>query len=80
MRLQTIYLINKDLPAHKQYKDPRELMKFKHDIEYIDPESIHIPTPEEWEEMDRRFARPGDQDLPIPGLQETDNNNREILQ
>ena len=54
MRLQTLYLVNLQL-GDKAIKDPRALMPFEWDDEYI--EEVYIPTPEEWEEMDRKYVK-----------------------
>lgn len=55
MRLQTFYLVNMQLPQEKQIRDPRALMPFDWDDE-IPEEDVYIPTPDEWEELDRKYA------------------------
>lgn len=54
MRLQTFYLVNLQL-GDKALKDPRALMPFEFDDEYVE-EEVYIPTAEEWEELDRKYA------------------------
>jgi hypothetical protein len=56
MRLQTFYLVNMQLPKEKAIRDPRALMPFDWDDEYT-PEEVYIPTAEEWEELDRKYAK-----------------------
>lgn len=51
-----MYLYNLQLPKGSEITDPRKLMIFEHDEKLPDPDEIYIPTPEEWEEMDRRLA------------------------
>lgn len=55
MRLQTFYLVNMQLPKEKLIRDPRALMPFEWDDEYV--EEVYIPTPDEWEEMDRKYVK-----------------------
>lgn len=47
MRLQTLYLVNIQLDKHSKITDVRRLMPLPWD-EF----KIHIPTPEEWQEID----------------------------
>ncbi len=57
MRLQTMPLYNLQIPKETdRIKDPRELLIFQHDDPLPEAAEIKIPTPEEWEEMDRRLA------------------------
>ncbi len=56
MRLQTMYIYNLVIPESRRIRDPRQLMKFKHDEEYVPEEDVYIPTPEEWDELDKRLA------------------------
>lgn len=56
MRLGVYSWFNLSVPRDRRATDPRQIMKFRHDDEIPETSSeIHIPTPEEWEEMDRRL-------------------------
>lgn len=56
MRLQTVYLFNKDLPEDKRINDPRALMPFPWE-EPLPEEEVHVPTPDEWEALDRKYVK-----------------------
>lgn len=58
MRLQTLYLINANLPEHKQYKDPRVLMKFEWEK---DPSAEPVEmTEQDWLDLDERMKQISD--------------------
>lgn len=65
MRLGLTTWFNLSVPPGKRIQDPRQILRFKHDDPISETESeIHIPTAEEWEEMDRRLipgSPPGDE-------------------
>lgn len=56
MRLNLFYTFNFQLPELKKISDPRQIMRFKWDEPLSGDGEIHIPTADEWEEMDRRLA------------------------
>jgi hypothetical protein len=51
-----MYIYNIYLPPFKRIRDPRNLMKFKHDEPVPDGEEVYIPTEDEWIELDKRLA------------------------
>ena len=69
MRTGIFAWFNLSVPRDKRVSDPRQILKFKHDDELPENTSeIYIPTPDEWEEMDRRLAGKIDpQDPQDPG-------------
>lgn len=54
MRLQTFYLFNIQVDKKNRFKSPEKMMPF--DWEKVQKEVV-IPTPEKWDELQKRYGK-----------------------